>query len=249
MYLLYLDDSGSSTSKDEEYLILGGISVFERQVHWIQNKLDDIASSLSPTSPSSIEFHASDIFSGRTPPWNGKKKEERNKIISDVLDILTKSHESTAAFACAVHKKSFTSRDPMEIAFEQLCSRFDLQLKRFHHQKNTQRGLIILDESSYETSLQEMARNFRNYGTRWGVLVNLADVPLFIKSEASRIVQLADHIAYAVFRYYERKDTQFFDLILPRFDSEEGKIHGLIHMQTIKPDCWCPACMSRKLTK
>jgi hypothetical protein len=33
MYLLYLDDSGSTENQDEEYLVLGGMAVFERQVH------------------------------------------------------------------------------------------------------------------------------------------------------------------------------------------------------------------------
>ena len=34
MHLLYLDDSGSAGNQNEEYFVLGGLSVFEAQAHW-----------------------------------------------------------------------------------------------------------------------------------------------------------------------------------------------------------------------
>lgn len=85
----------------------------------------------------------------------------------------------------------------MEIAFEDLCSRFDIMLRR---QPGNHRGLIILDESTYETTLQGLARDFRTLGTRWNVIRNIVEVPLFVDSKASRCVQIADHVAYAVYR-------------------------------------------------
>ena len=35
MHLLYLDDAGSGGNTKEQYLVLGGVSVFEAQSHWI----------------------------------------------------------------------------------------------------------------------------------------------------------------------------------------------------------------------
>ena len=137
----------------------------------------------------------------------------------------------------------------MEVAFEDLCSRFDLFLKRLHASGDRQRGLIILDKSSYETSLQNMAKNFRSFGTRWNVIRNLADTPVFIDSKASRLVQLADHIAYAVFRRYEASDASYFDIIASRFDQEDGRAHGLAHLNKNAPNCTCVACMSKKFAK
>lgn len=246
MHLLYLDDSGSSGNRNEAYLVLGGISVFERQIHFISQELDAIASRLHPSDPSIVEFHASAMFAGRTPPWNGMDKTARRNVIKEVLGVLASTHVSTHAFACAVHKASHPGDDPMEVAFEDLSSRFDLLLARMYHLGDPQRGIIIVDESSHETSLQSMAHRFRSTGTRWRTLKNIPEVPLFVDSRASRLVQLADHVAYAVFRRYEASDTSFLDIILPRFDSEEGKLHGLAHKQTINPICMCPACMSRR---
>ncbi len=249
MYLLYLDDSGSAANRDESHLVLGGVCVFERQIHWIAQELDRIASSLHPSDPNALEFRASEIFSGRSPPWHSMPKEARRKVILDVLGVLAHARGTTCAFACAVHKASFPDRDPMEMAFEELCSRFDLLLKRIYiTQQEPQRGQIILDESSYETTLQAMARDFRTLGTRWGVLRNMADVPLFVDSRASRLVQLADHVAYAVFRRYSANDVSYLDVIQRRFDADEtGRLHGLVHRHHTGPECPCPACLSRRV--
>lgn len=88
MYLLYLDDSGSVNNQNESHLVLGGISVFERQVHWLSTELDKIAASLYPTNSKDIEFHASEIFAGRKPPWNAYDKDKRKQILKDVLTVL-----------------------------------------------------------------------------------------------------------------------------------------------------------------
>ncbi len=103
----------------------------------------------------------------------------------------------------------------MELAFEDLCSRFDRYLSGMRESGDRQRGLLILDESAYETSLQKLAINFRLLGTRWRVIQNLAEAPLFISSKVSRAVQLADHIAYAVFRRYNAGDTNYYRREIP----------------------------------
>jgi len=250
MYLLYLDDSGSAPNPTESHLVLGGVSIFERQVHWVSQELDRIAERIYPENPRAVEFHASEIFSRRKPPWKSLSRTQSKNVIKDVLNVLVNSHESTTAFACAVHKASYPGHDPMEMAFEDLCTRFDLQLRRFYTQnQNTQRGLIILDKSAYETSLQRLSQQFRTHGTRWRFLRNMVDVPLFVDSKASRLVQLADHVAYAVFRRYTAEDTSYLDPIVRKFDAEEGHIHGLVHKQNYDPNCPCPACMSRRLTE
>jgi hypothetical protein len=248
MYLLYLDDSGSVGNRNEDYLVLGGVAVFERQVYFLNEQIEHLAGAVYPQNPALVEFHASDIFSGRQPPWNGLHKVERRRYIEELLSILANSHHSVRAFACAIHKPSYLGSDPIELAFEDLCKRFDLLLARIYRtEKDPQRGLIILDKSSHETSLQKAALDFKSLGTRWGVIRNIVDVPFFVNSKSSRLIQLADHIAYAVFRRYQAKDTSYFDIIVNKFDAEDSKLHGLVHKQTYDPDCKCPACMSRDL--
>jgi hypothetical protein len=52
----------------------------------------------------------------------------------------------------------------------------------------------------------------------WGVVTNLSEVPLFMDSKASRLVQLADLVAFSLYRYYEAQDSRFIDIIQGRFD-------------------------------
>lgn len=126
-----------------------------------------------------------------------------------------------------IKKVSISPQDPVEFAFEQLASRFDHYLKRLHKNGDTQRGLIVFDKSTYETTLQTLATDFRTVGYTWDVIRNLAEVPLFLDSRASRLIQLADLIAFAIFRNYERGDSRFYSIIQSRFDSEGGIVHGL----------------------
>jgi hypothetical protein len=248
MYLLYLDDSGSAGNVNEEYLVLGGICVFEPQVNYITTELDAIAQRIQPSNPDGVEFHASAIWAGRVPPFDAMSREERRAIIKEVLRVFASSYRWAKAFACAVHKPSYPNHDPMEIAFEDLCSRFDMMLGRLRDEATSHKGLIILDESTYETTLQRLARDFRTLGTRWNnVIRNIVDVPLFVDSQASRCVQVADHVAYAVFRRFESGDTNYLDPILSRFDYDGRIFHGLSHKHAQRmPGCMCPACLSRR---
>ena len=246
MHLLYLDDSGSVANTDEQYLVLGGVSVFEAQSHWITQQLDTLAESISPGDPHGVEFHASEIYARRSQPWKNLTQEEARGGIKSVLDVLANAYDTARAFACVVHKASFPNRDPMEIAFEDLCSRFDRYLHRLHASGNPQRGLVILDKSAHETTLQQMSIEFRTLGTRWGVIRHLADTPFFVDSRASRGIQLADHVAYSVFRRYQSGDTQYLDRIAHKFDAEDGIVHGLAHKEIGNPHCMCIACLSRR---
>ena len=175
-------------------------------------------------------------------------REEAQGVIKAVLGILKKSYDSARAFACAIHKPSYPSDDLMQLAFEDLCSRFDMYLSQLRGDGDRQRGLLILDESAHETTLQKLAREFRILGTQWGgaPLRNFADTPLFVDSRDSRVVQLADHVAYATFRRYNARDTQYFDVMSSKFHSVDGVVHGLAHKQTNNHDCMCIACLSRR---
>ena len=85
VHLLYLDDSGHAKNPNEEYLVLGGISIFERQIHFVSQELDKIASRLHPSDPSVVEFHASHMYSAKTPPWKGLGKRKSRDVIKEVL--------------------------------------------------------------------------------------------------------------------------------------------------------------------
>ena len=154
-------------------------------------------------------------------------KKDRLRAIEDALSIFRRSHKSNRLFASVIKKSSVIQRDVIELAFEQLASRFDQYLMRLHKQNDTQRGIIIFDKSTYESTIQALATDFRTIGHNWGIIRNFSEVPLFLDSRASRLIQLADLIAYGIFRWYERGDDRFFPIIKDRFDAQGGAVHGL----------------------
>jgi hypothetical protein len=105
-----------------------------------------------------------------------------------------------------------------------------MYLKRLHRRNDPHRGIIVFDKSTYESTIQGLATDFRTIGYTWGVLRNLAEVPLFLDSKASRLIQLADLIAYAAFRNYEKSDNRFFSIIKKRLDAEGGITHGMYEL-------------------
>lgn len=254
MYLLYRDDSGSPGNKSESHLILGGVAVFERRTYFLSRELDELAERWAPGFGASVELHAREIFSGKIKPWSDMDRDKRRQSIKDVVNVLAADRYRSTAFAVAVHKDSYPGRDPMEVAFEEVCRRFDLWLtvsNSVERPDDPHRGTIVLDRTTYETTLQNLARDFRSLGTRWGVIRNLAEVPFFVDSKACRIVQLADHIAYSTFRAYEYSDYSYLNPILSKFhqDQNSGKLHGLVHLQNQNPRCMCHACLSRRVAE
>ena len=245
MHLLYLDDSGSISDDGEDYFILAGLAVHERIPHRYEKATNDLITPIWCGNPRSIEFRGSDIFSGRKH-WRGVEKDVRMYAYEQLLNVLERfDPEQARLFGAAIHKAAPLPRNPMEYAFEQLCSRFDQFLGRLHRSGDSQQGLIILDDSAYETPLQNLTTNFRNEGHSWGRLRNIAEVPLFVDSKATRLIQFADLVAYALRRYYELNDSRYFDLISHRFDTDGEKVHGLMHHVPPNHSCDCPSCLRR----
>lgn len=248
MNLLYLDDSGSPVNQNEEYFVLGGICVPERSTRWLSHQLTSIAENIQPASPEKIEFHAAEIFSGSKTPWKDKTKTDRIQIIKQVLSVLKNANPEIVIFACAVHKQSYKG-DPLLKAYEEITNRFNRYLERNSTPEVEQRGMIIIDRTSYETGLQNLAIKIRQDGNSWGnQLRQIIEIPLFVDSKACRNIQLADHIAYAVFRRYNANDINYFNVIESRFDQNQGSICGLCHWYADYHNCTCPACLTRRIS-
>lgn len=245
MYLLYLDDSGSVGNADDKYIILAGICVYEQAPYWLSNRLDGLAKEFWPDHYSSVEFHGTDIFGGRHQWHRIRDKGKRIDIYKRALNIISES-ANARLFGAAIHKAAISPEDPLEYAFEQLCSRFDRFIKRLHHggdaKQRGQRGLIVLDKSSYETSLQGLSREFRVNGHNWGVTRNIVEVPLFVDSKATRMIQYADLIAFALRHKYEYGDPYYYHLIANKFDKSGGVVHGLHHYNLEGSSCECVSC-------
>ena len=119
--------------------------------------------------------------------------------------------------------------DVQEELFSQLTSRFDKYLKRkFIKRDESARGLAIFDKSKMENKYQNWSKIYQTLGNRWNEkLNNFAEVPLFLDSAISRSIQVADLIAFALFRAFEYKDDSYYSIIQDCFDKDKIQQHGL----------------------
>lgn len=229
MYLLYVDESGSASDASQEYFILAGVSVFERQTHWIELALNKISEKHNPSSPHSLELHGSPMRTGKEG-WRKIPPAQREQAIKDALTegIVKQAPDLVRLFGTVIKKSAVDSNDPVTHCFEQIAFRFDSFLqRRYAKYSDPQRGMILFDESSTEQRIQTLARDFKYTGHTFGKTRNFAEVPVFMDSRASRLIQLVDLVAYAMFRHYEYSDSQYFDIFKHRFDNEGGINHGL----------------------
>ncbi len=229
MHLLYLDESGTVSDPACSHFVLAGVSVYERDTHWLEQDLNRIAAKFAPHDPQSIELHGSPMWGGRGV-WRRFPAQERRQAVIDALKCATtKFPRGVRLFGVAVKNgaPALAGRDPVEYAFEELSRRFDLFLRRRYLAGDTQRGVMIFDRCATEGRIQTLARDFKYVGHARGLTRNYAEVPLFLDSKASRLIQLADLVAFSMFRHYERGNSEAFNLLRRCFDTEGGIVHGL----------------------
>ncbi len=247
MHILYLDESGTH---DARYFVVAGIAVFERRTYYLANDLNKLQARYLSDFSGQAPFHASSLHApdGRVPsPFDQLSSSQRRELLGDIYDVIADS--GARIFAVAMEKASI-KENPYERGFEELINRFDRMLARVNREREEQqRGLIVVAESSYRENLEVLARRIAEEGHRWGDIHNLADIPYFAPANSTRLLQLADFVANAVFGRYEKGYAKYFDQIAARFDQDhEGRLHGLVHFASDRRDCYCLACSNRRIT-
>lgn len=228
MHLLYLDESGHPHDPGTQFFVLAGFAVFERSTHWLESRINPIAERFNPREPSAIEFHGSPMYAARDD-WAGVAPADRVQALVDVLSLLGNTQLQLRVFASVIEKSTVPADQILERSFEAVAHQFDEYLaSMWARRRDAQRGLVVCDKASYEQKLQALSALFKHKGHALGRLRNFAEVPLFLDSKASRLIQMADLIAYWIFRYYQSKDARGFQLIEPSILRRAGQRVGLV---------------------
>jgi hypothetical protein len=248
MYLLYLDESGNPDEAADRHFILAGVALFERQTYWLSQAIEQLQTRHFP-GVQPVTFHASEIRSGRGF-WRSVSKEQRSQLLSDMAhEVGALPPPGCFLFAAVIEKSDrLHGEEAVKTATEEICRRFDIFLiRRYREFNDPQRGLLVFAESSYQKRAKTWVRDFRELGTRWGVLNNLCDIPYFATPRETRLLQVADLVAHGVFLLYERRDPSLVRHFVSRFDQREGVLHGLAHVRRNRAlRCDCPRCASER---
>lgn len=226
MHLLYLDESGHSQDPSTDFFVLAGFSIFERQCHWVDAAIEPIAARFNSQNSKEIELHGAPMRAGKDE-WRQVSPADRAQATVDLLNVLANPQSGLRVFASVIEKKLMPADQILPTAFENVAREFDRHLGGMYLRKDPQRGLVVFDKTSYEQAIQGLSHIFKHQGHANGKLRNFAEVPLFIDSKASRLIQLADMIAYWIFRYYQSADERGYRLIERHIHREAGRRVGL----------------------
>jgi hypothetical protein len=248
MFLMYLDESGNEKGAEDRYFVLAGAAVHERQTYFLSQRLDQIQANRLPGLPPE-PFHAAPIRAG-SGFWRKVGEATRAGILDDLgMAMRSAPQGQIALFAAAVEKSATVHGErAVALATEEVCKRFDRFLQREHEEhQNSQRGLLIFAEGRFHQRARLWVEDFRELGTRWGAIHNLSDIPYFASAGDTRLLQVADYVAHATWRLFEKRDASLIKGILPRFDQWNGALHGIAHVRSgAGGTCDCPACSSRR---
>jgi hypothetical protein len=179
-----------------------------------------------------------------TLPYIHLTFDERNAFIKEVSTCISRWNFAKL-FAECVDKVHFDpARAPRNIytqAFEQVVTRFEKYLKA-----KRKFGLLIHDHNETVAKKHtELMREFHRHGTPWLLEINqIIETPLFVDSQLTSMIQIADLCSYALRRYVENNENELFDIIFKRADRIRQVVVGVRHFTG--PGCRCKICTAHR---
>lgn len=171
---------------------------------------------------------------------------ERMAFIEEVADLVG-SLSFARLFGEAIDKihfdpnKSKLSLD--EQGLEQLVSRFEQYLKiRSKSLKNNEVFGVLIHDNNDTVSKRhtDLMKRFHRHGTLWTSIEKIIETPLFVNSELTNLVQIADLCCYSIRRYLENNEPNLFNRIKKKIDRKNGKIVEIRHFT--HSSCTCDLC-------
>ncbi len=268
MYFFYVDESGnldpsvsgeradgSKFPKDHIY-VLAAVSLYEHRWHGFEKVLNrkkwELIDVIRRAKPAQATLELADCEIKST--WIRIPKERLQRpFLAELTDLELKqlvdlyyqqlAHHYMRVFGVVVDKRHLHGyMDSAKLhrkAWELLLERIEAFL-RDEHPKH--QGVLITDDISRERnrSLAMKHAYIQSEGTAAGTwLRHIAEMPLFVRSELSNGVQLADLIAYNIYRCfrYENPEYPFFARIIQHlWASQNTRADLLDGLQVFPPE-------------
>ncbi len=169
---------------------------------------------------------------------------EREQFIDEIANCVS-GWGFARLFAECIDKIYFDpARSQQDIdtqAFEQIVSRFEQFLENTGDHTNRCYGLLIHDNNETVAKKHtKLMKKFHQNGTLWTRVRNIIETPLFVDSELTCLVQIADLCSYAIRRYLENNEQDLFAHIFNRADRRGSVAVGMRHFTS--DSCSCEIC-------
>ena len=176
--------------------------------------------------------------------------DERKQFMQAIANLIGGWGAFSRLFAECVDKIHFNQAiSPSSVdeqAFEQLVSRFEQYLQIYSKSLGDKKyGLLIHDNNQTVCKRHTaLMKSFHERGTLWTTVKNIIETPLFVDSQLTSMIQIADVCSYSLRRYLEKNETELFNAIFKIADKKDGRVVGVRHFTSIK--CTCLICSSYK---
>ena len=177
--------------------------------------------------------------------------QERVAFIMEMASVISQ-WGFARLFAECVDKVHFdptrTKQTVDEQCFEQVVTRFEHFLQLIAtNDLNSEASCGLLVHDNNETVAKKHTSLMKQYyqsGTSYTPLQCIVETPLFVDSQLTSMIQVADLCAYGLRRYFENGETGIYNLIVKRADRKDGVLVGIRHFT--KLDCNCEICALHK---
>lgn len=242
MYIVFIDESGQPGGYDTEnqklvngatkYFILSGFMIDGNELINIQQKLNQIKIKYNLSIETEAKWNSSYKSLGMTLDEYKKYKREVCEIISEysnsVVGIVMNKEK------CYKERKGVNDHNDLyAYSLNLLMERFCMEVTD-RHGRDTDIPVILFTDSRkndnnnrLDKELQKSYRRAKQIGTKYMGFPNFSESLVFVDSQYSSGVQLADFCAGAIFKKFENNNEDFLNILNPAIRNHNGRIDGV----------------------
>jgi hypothetical protein len=202
---MYVDDSGSPALTDRAglYYVLSGIIIHESLLKHIENKVREYRTINFVGKYADNEVHVYDI-ANKMGNFSGIDNQVRTLLLKNLY--FTIYQMPITIISVGIGKRAlpdyFPNWETVNSAWIFIAERFDKYISE-NNMKSSDRGIIIVDKSSrsIHKEVTEIINRLRQFGSNTQQIDNIVEEPMFISSEVSEQIQIADASAYCTMKY------------------------------------------------
>jgi hypothetical protein len=239
MHLCFIDESGTPAKlarEEPKTFAIAAVIIPEATWHTVREKLAGLKAASHYHGEVKWRYFAPSNTDDSNPmaTWDQPKRDE---FRSSVFKIIT-DQKSIRLLACICHCKSAyklasinTQDDIYFRTYKPVTERFQYFLQDISKQTGTNHsGIIVADHRGSKDDAKmrgQHERLVKEAGKYTSTYTNFVEGLFFAPSHMSVGIQLADMVAGATWRAYERGDASFFDKIKSSFRAKpNGDIEG-----------------------
>lgn len=205
MYIMYVDDSGTSNLKDQSlYYVISGIIIDETKIRDLKKQVHEYKLDNFKGEYIDAEIHVHDI-AGNSGDFTKISREEKMKLLNNLYSMIPTLPITTVSVV--INKPLLQTRCPtwniFTTAWIYLAERFDNFVKEAESCKE---GMFRVDESTkeQESDVEFIVKDLQRNGSKYASMKYITKEPTFLNSLSSEGIQVADAIAYCTSKRLRR---------------------------------------------